>query len=632
MGAEVVSLDRGFRIWSSDRLMGDYLSQYFHVCTDSTDRRAQVFFSLSATLPEEAYTLTARDGRVEICASGYPGLFNGAQTLFQILPPDVLDARRVGRGKVFSRQCTLPSVDIYDYPCFSYRGQHLDVARTYIPIGRIEKFIDDISHFKINKLHLHLVDDEAWRIEIKKYPELALIGGYRGGDSPIFPTFCDFDKKYGGYYTQDELKSLVGFAAARNIEIIPEIDLPGHSMALGKVHPEFLCPVSTDTARTAGYDLRNVLCVSNEAVYSFLDDIFAEVTSIFPSEHIHVGGDEVRFSYWKSCPHCSELYRSRGFESYKQVETVFMKRMEEILAGYGRKLSVWNEAGEGDDLSKETYVHGWKNPEACRDMVGRGYKTIIMPGEYCYFDMYQSDREPGAVWNGVVDVWKTYSLSLEGYSPAELENVVGFEGAFWTELLAHNSKLIPNYFDYQLFPRLIALAEVAWTRDSLRNADDFRLRLEKSIYPLLDKMGTSYRADAPAPGPARLTPQMKCTTSFPLYEPKSDLKCISEYGTEVGAWTKRCCRKSDWILYEFTEPVSFNAMELVTGYHFIPRAHIVFGHVEASYDGSTFIKVADLEDGRASLGKMSGVKAIRIICDADGNGSDHMIIQCPRIY
>lgn len=629
---EYVTLQRGFRVWSEDARMAEYLSSYFRMAEDSSSRKVQVRFHITGEMDPEAYTISARDGKITVCAASYAGLFNGAQTLFQILPSEVLNVKRLEKGMKFQEKSIVPSVDIADSPCFHYRGQHLDVARTFIPLDRVKKFIDDISHFKINKLHLHLTDDQAWRIEIKKYPELASVGGFRGGDSPIFPSFSDFDIKYGGYYTQDELRELVRFAKERNIEIIPEIDLPGHSTALGKIHPELLCPVATDTSKTAGYDRRNVLCVSNEEVYRVLDDIFAEVCDIFPSEHIHVGGDEVNFSYWMKCPHCSGLYERMGFESYKQVETVFMKRLEGILAKYGRKLSVWNEAGEGDDLSKEAFVHGWKSTLACRDMVSRGYKTIVMPAEYCYFDMRQSENEPGALWNGIVDVRKTYSLSLEGYSPEEMKNVEGVEGAFWTETLAFNSKKIPNFLDYQLFPRLLALSEIAWTSEDRRDFENFEARLKRSMFPLLDRMGTGYRAEAPAPGPQRLTPEMKCTTSFPLYEPKSDLKCISGYGTEVGAWTKRCCRKGDWILYEFTEPISFGKMYLSTGYHFAPMALIAFGHVEVSYDGSDFEMAKPLEDGRAELHDMKGIKAVKIVCDADCNGYDHMVIQCPYIY
>lgn len=622
-----VDLPEGFSAWSDNERFSAYLAEYFQM-GDSASASLIFLEDASSVLPPEGYTLVSEGSVVKVCANSYAGLFNGAQTLLQLLPTEV-----VSEPHPFCRACSVPAVSIEDFPSFGYRGQHLDVARTFIPLAQVKRFVDNISHFKINRLHLHLCDDESWRIEIRKYPELAQVGGFRGGDSPIYPTFSDFDRKYGGYYTQEELKDLVEYAAARNIEIVPEIDLPGHSLALGKLHPEFLCPSEKDWESSCGYDLRNVLCVSNEAIYGFIEDILTEVAGIFPSKYIHVGGDEVDFSQWRGCPHCSELFSESGFESYAQLETLFMLRIEAILRKLGRCMSVWNEAGEGDDLPKDIHVYGWKSPEACIDMTTRGYKTVIMPGEYCYFDMCQSYQEPGATWNGAVDVEKTYSLDLvkAGYTDVQLSNVVGFEGAFWTELLAHNSIEMPSYFDYQVFPRLLALSEIAWSENSMRDWRNFRRRLQQTMFPYMDALGIRYRAGAPAPKPAQKHPEMRCTTSLPLWcEP--DIPAISGYQNPDGEWAKRTCLEGDWILYEFAQPQDMDEIEIITGFTFIPRAHFAYAYAETSTDGENFDYAGELLDGRWKRSALKGIKAIRIVCSADGNGSDHVLINYPRIY
>lgn len=624
------SLPEGFAAWSNDALMCGYLSNYFAVAGDSGSAQIVFFRDSSKVFPAEGYTLVSGDGRVTVTAADYAGLFNGAQTLLQLLPNDVVSCKD---EHPFRASCTLPAVEIEDFPAFAYRGQHLDVARTFIPLDQIKRFIDNISHFKINKLHLHLCDDESWRVEIKAYPELALTGGFRGGDSPIFPTFSDFDRKYGGYYTQDELHELVAYAAERNVEIIPEIDLPGHSLALGKIHPELLCPTGATWEASCGYDMRNVLCTANEEVYAFIDTVLGEIAGIFPSKYIHVGGDEVNFDQWKSCPHCSALFEKSGFTSYAQLETMFLLRIERILRKYGRSMSVWNEAGEGDQLPMDIHVYGWKSPEACVDMTTRGYKTVIMPAEYCYFDMLQSPGEPGATWNGVVDVEKTYSLNLAraGYTDTQLANVIGFEGAFWTELLAHNSIENPGYLDYMVFPRSLALSEIAWTENELRSWDSFNERLHSGAFPYMDALGIAYRPGDPEPRPELKTPSVSISTSMPVYS-EPTMPSISSYENFQGEWTKCTCRNGDWIQYDFSEIQDFDSIEIITGHDFIPRAHFAYAHALVSSDGTDYEYAGELLDGRWKSKDLKGIKSIRIVCTADGNGTDHVIINFPRIY
>ena len=265
-----------------------YLREYINVETASDSMSADdaIVLTTDPTLGREAYTLAVKPQRIEITGGDYGGVFNGIQALLRLLPP-----------KVYAKACPLPvevaCTRIDDAPRFAYRGMMLDVARTWIGVDGVKRYIDLLSYHGINKLHLHLSDDEGWRIEIRSHPELTEIGGFRGGDSPVRPVYGKWDEKYGGFYTQDEMRGLIRYAAVRNIEIIPEIDLPGHSRNIASVHPEIRCNYPPDTLSTNGYDYRSAWCVAREENYALLADILGELCALFPSEYIHVGGDEV---------------------------------------------------------------------------------------------------------------------------------------------------------------------------------------------------------------------------------------------------------------------------------------------------------------------------------------------------
>ena len=301
----------------------------------------------------------------------------------------------------------------------------LDVARTWIGVDGVKRYIDLLSYHGINKLHLHLSDDEGWRIEIRSHPELTEIGGFRGGDSPVRPVYGKWDEKYGGFYTQDEMRGLIRYAAVRNIEIIPEIDLPGHSRNIASVHPEIRCNYPPDTLSTNGYDYRSAWCVAREENYALLADILGELCALFPSEYIHVGGDEVDMTQWKRCPDCQALMRQRGMADPHQLEDLFMQRMAAILSANGKRPAVWNEAVATGDLAHDSRGYGWQSGKACLDATAKGYKTVVMPGEYFYFDMRQSPNEPGHQWAAIFDARKVYSFDFAeaGFSAAQMRRV-----------------------------------------------------------------------------------------------------------------------------------------------------------------------------------------------------------------
>ena len=363
-----------------------------------------------ASEASEAYMLDITPEYIRIGGSTRGGVFNGLQQLFRLLPPEVYARKGIAAGT------QVACAEIADEPRFAYRGMMLDVARTWIDAAKVKRYIDLLSYHNINKLHLHLSDDEGWRIEIKSHPELTEIGGFRGGDSPVRPVYGKWDEKYGGYYTQEEMRELIRYAAQRNIEIIPEIDLPGHSRNIASVRPEIRCNYPPDTVSTNGYDYRSAWCVAREANYALLGDILGELCELFPSEYIHVGGDEVEMSQWERCPDCRALMAKRGMSDPHQLEDLFMGRMAAILASHGKRPAVWNEAVRTGAFTKECRVHGWESVKACQDATSKGYRTVVMPGEYFYFDMRQTPREDGHDWAAIFDA-KRFTDSVSRDSP-----------------------------------------------------------------------------------------------------------------------------------------------------------------------------------------------------------------------
>lgn len=576
-------------------------------------------------LPAEGYELTVKADSIRVRGVDREGLLNGFHTLLQLFPKEVY-------GGNFAGSCEIPALRIVDWPEYPYRGMHFDIARTFSTREQVEEMISHLAHHKINHLHFHLTDDEGWRVEILSHPELTEVAAWRGGDSPIWPVYGAWEEKYGGYLTQQELRHIVAFAHQRGVTVVPEIDLPGHSLAIGKVHPEILCPVEIDTSRSAGYSKQNVWCVAREENYALLEDILREICDIFPSEYIHIGGDEVDMSHWRACPHCQALMRQMGYTSTAQLQEHFMNRLTEILASYGRKPAMWNEATNSGTLSRDVRIHGWEGLEECRKVAEAGYPTVVMPGPYFYFDMRQSKNEDGHNWAGVVTLEKCYSVDLDalGYSAKAKQNVIGFSGAFWTELYLTHRHKYENYAEYQIFPRACALAEINWLPQRERSWQSFAERLERHK-GRLEAMGISYRRGTPAEPEGRvITPAMRCSTSLPFRSEKSASQ-LAAYSNDYGHRTSRTSRDGDWILYEFVEPLVGVVVELTTGYRHVARGLFPSGVVEVSTDGKTFREVCALKGGCATLTLTEPIRAIRLRCTRTGNGDAFVYIQHPII-
>ena len=669
------------------RPLAAYMLDYFAVKKVAKQAPAENFISveLASGFKPDAYRLTVAEDGVRIVAGDYGGAFYGVQTLMQMMPSEIYTKRMKLPVKV-------ATCEVEDAPQFAYRGFMLDVARTWVTTANVKRYIDWLAYHKINRLHWHLSDDQGWRIEIKSHRELTEQGGYRGGSSPVPPMYGKWHERYGGYYSQSEIREIVEYARVRNIEVIPEIDLPGHSWAFAAMHPEVVCNYEFDKSHlSGGLDTRDVFCATKESNYELLDEIFAEVCALFPSEYIHIGGDEVSLSQWKKCPDCSAYLKRNGYTDAHKLEDYFIERMAQILKKYGKRPAVWNEGINGGGLDKTTRVHGWSNMKDCRKVPEAGYPTIFMPAEYFYFDMRQSKYEVGSNWSNIFDVKHTYSFDFaeQGFSAEQVAKVEGFECAFWSEIaLSQGGDRSTDYLEYMTFPRVCAVAELGWGKRG-GDWDNFYARLSGDHYDRMSAMGINYRLMPPkvayADGllsastddnstiyyrteesarPVKYSRPVKCAkpgeyifwseyrnahspqaahadhykTIKPAFTLTSSIesgrkdgyKRIEEYRGRVTA--ARTCRNGDWFLFEFSEPVECREMEFVTGYTHI--AHRIFpsGYLEVSYDGANFEKVDSLVDGCAKIIRPSkAVKAVRITSTTDRNSTHGVVINPPVV-
>ncbi len=456
---------------------------------ENGSKKIEINITPSAQTKEEGYQLDVTPDRITITASDKGGAFYGVQTLMQLMPSAIYGTKE-GWEK-----WEVPCVEITDYPRFSYRGTHLDVSRTFFPEETVYSLLDWMSYHKLNRFHWHITDDNGWRLEIKKYPDLTRKGAWRGPDEVLPPSYGSGNQRYGGYYTQEQIKKIIKYAADRNIEIIPELDMPGHSKAVISTYPHTGC-TNDETFLSVNGEVQNVWCVGNEDNYKMLDNIIKEVAALFPSKTIHIGGDEVNMDNWKHCPHCQELMKKEGMKSEIELLNYFVRKLEGIVNKYGKVMAGWDEILDGGELKPSTTVYAWKSIKRGIESVKKGKPTVFMVGEYCYFDMKQTPTERGHNWAGIVTLDKTYSLDPIGalnLTPEEEKLVLGPQGALWTELLNRPAR----FLEYQYFPRLCALAEVGWTNKELKDYNNFFTRLTKSHYERMHHMGIAFRLPYP---------------------------------------------------------------------------------------------------------------------------------------
>ncbi|MBT1699670.1 family 20 glycosylhydrolase [Fulvivirgaceae bacterium PWU4] len=445
----------------------------------SSDKNKIVLSTVNdPALGKEGYKLSVNDNGAVIQANSGAGLFYGTQSLLQL----------------FTGTET-PFVEITDYPRFAYRGLHLDVGRHMFPPAFIKKYIDLLAHHKMNRFHWHLTEDQGWRIEIKKYPKLQEVAAYRK-ETVIghAATRTRGEKKqydgqrYGGYYTQEEVKDIVKYAADRHVTVIPEIELPGHAQAALAAYPNLGCTGGPyETATTWGV-FNDVFCAGKEETFTFLQDVFNEVLPLFPSTYIHIGGDECPKTRWKECPHCQKRMETEKLKDTHELQSYFIQRMEKYLNSKGRQIIGWDEILEGG-LAPNATVMSWRGEEGGIAAARQNHDVIMTPGNWCYFDHYQdtTKKEPLAI-GGYTTVKEVY-----GYEPVppqlnetEAKHVLGAQGNVWTEYMKTS-----NYVEYMVYPRASAMAEVVWSPKESRNYDDFVQRMKTHV-KRLEEWGVNY--------------------------------------------------------------------------------------------------------------------------------------------
>ena len=383
----------------------------------------------------------------------------------------------------------IPCGEITDYPQFQYRGMHLDCSRHFFDIAFIKKYIDYLAMYKMNTFHWHLTDDQGWRIEIKQYPKLTEIGAWRDGTMVGHYRDQQYDNvRYGGFYTQKEIKEIVRYATDRHITIIPEIEMPGHCMAALAAYPELGCVKDTTYQVAKGWGVFEDVFCPNDSTFIFLENVLDEVMALFPSPYIHVGGDEVEKIRWKNCSHCQQLIKEKGLVNEHGLQSYFIQRIEKYVNSKGRSIIGWDEILEGG-LAQNATIMSWRGEEGAILAAQQKHYAIMTPGSHCYFDYYQGapQLEPLAI-GGFVPLDKVYSFNPipASLTPEQATYILGAQANIWTEYIN-----FPEQVEYMLLPRMLALSEVLWTSKENKNYDDFLSRL-LFHFQLLDKTNTNY--------------------------------------------------------------------------------------------------------------------------------------------
>jgi hexosaminidase len=435
----------------------------------------------------EGYGLAVSSDGVVVRATDEAGFFYGMQTLLQLLPAAIL-----AKKPVPAQDWYVPCLHIQDQPRFAWRGFMLDVSRHFFTPSEIKQLLDAMALHKLNTFHWHLTDDQGWRIEIKKYARLTSVGAWRKGVGfnldPKSTTAYGADGRYGGFYTQADVRDLVAYARARHITIVPEIDVPGHSSAALAAYPEFSCsggPYSTDMSEAV---VPGIFCPGKEETFEFLENVLSEVMDLFPGEFVHIGGDEVSKQNWRNCPKCHTRMINEGLSDVSQLQRYFTRRIEKFIESRGKRVIGWSEV-QADGLSKSSVIMDWTGggPEAVRS----GHDVVMVPEEYCYLDLYQLRNratEPPAA-GGYLPLRKVYRFEPfpAGLTIEQQRHVLGAQANLWTEYISSLS-----HAEYMIFPRLCALAEVVWSPKESRDLEDFSRRL-LTDERRLEQLGINYR-------------------------------------------------------------------------------------------------------------------------------------------
>lgn len=425
---------------------------------------------------KEHYELSSSRNKIVITAFSNQGILYGIQTLSQLLPLEK------------SSEIRVPWMNISDEPKYAWRGMHLDCARHFFPKEFIKKYIDYLAMYKMNTFHWHLTDDQGWRIEIKKYPKLTEIGAYRNGSMVGHYSDQKFDdKRYGGFYTQDDIKEIVAYANQRHITVVPEIEMPGHAVAALAAYPEYSCTGGPFEVGKIWGVLDDVFCPKDET-FTFLENILSEVIDLFPSKYIHIGGDECPKVRWKACPKCQQRMKTENLKDEHELQSYFIQRIEKFVNAKGRKIIGWDEILEGG-LAPNAAVMSWRGTEGGIAAAKEKHYVVMSPGSHCYFDHYQGEpkNEPIA-FGGYTPVEKVYSFNPtpKELSADEAQYILGAQANLWTEYIE-----TPSHVEYMIFPRMLALSEVVWGTSNPEKFADFQNRMIQH-FDIFDKKGINY--------------------------------------------------------------------------------------------------------------------------------------------
>ena len=457
-----------------------YLKDNYNFELSNNNSTKKITFKIDDSINnDEGYELNVSKNDITIKSKHAKGAFYAVQSLIQLLPlPSDLNS--------FKILC----LRIKDQPQFTYRGMHLDVGRHFFSVDFIKKYIDLMARLKMNTFHWHLTEDQGWRIEIKKYPKLQEIAAFR--KETLIGHYNDqphqFDgKPYGGFYTQEQIKEVVAYAKTRQVTIIPEIEMPGHSQAAIAAYPELGCSGKQVEVATKWGVFDEVYC-PKESTFKFLEDVIDEVVALFPGKYIHIGGDEAPKTNWKNCEYCQKLIKKEGLKDEHGLQSYFIARMEKYINSKGKQIIGWDEILEGG-LAPNATVMSWRGTSGAVQAAKEGHDVILTPGSHCYFDHYQSENEnePLAI-GGFLPLEKVYHFNPipEELSEEESKYVLGAQGNVWTEYMQTEKQV-----EYMAFPRAIALSEVLWSSPKHKNYSDFIHRLEQ-YQKRLDQLEVNY--------------------------------------------------------------------------------------------------------------------------------------------
>ena len=442
-----------------------------------------------AVVHDEGYILRADEKGVVIAGKKPAGVFYGVQTLLQLISQN--------QKTDSSGEFLMPGVLVTDQPRFPWRGMHLDVCRHFFPKEFVKRYIDLLAMHKMNVFHWHLTEDQGWRIEIKRYPKLTEVGAWRVDRSGV-----KWDQRerampgekatYGGYYSQDDVREVVAYAASRFVTVMPEIEMPAHAVAALAAYPQFSCTGGPFSVMTGGYwPITDIFCAGNDSTFQFLENILSEAIDLFPGTFVHIGGDEAAKDNWKKCPKCQERIRVNGLKDEGELQSYFIKRIEKFIASRGKRLIGWDEILEGG-LPEEATVMSWRGMQGGITAASEGHDVVMTPTDYCYFDYYQAkEGEPPGI-GGFLPLEKVYGFEpVPGDLDADKQkHILGAQGNVWTEYIP-----TPKHAEYMALPRMCGLAEVVWSPKNLRDWKDFQARLD-THFRLLDLLDVNYRRQA----------------------------------------------------------------------------------------------------------------------------------------